>query len=133
MKPKMIKTEPIIAVHDVLKSSRWYCQLLNCKSDHGGDVYEILTDLEGNQILSLHKWGEHEHPTFTNPLNAGNGLILYFLVDDMQTIWDNAKRLEANIEGMPAINPNSGRMEFSLRDIDNYYISICSDSKKDIT
>ena len=49
----MIKTEPIIAVENVKKSSHWYQRLLNCKSGHGGDAFEILTDVDGNQILSL--------------------------------------------------------------------------------
>lgn len=128
----MIKTEPIIAVQNVVKSSSWYQSLLNCKSAHGGDVFEILTDNSGNQILSLHKWGEHDHPTFTDPKNAGNGLILYFHVTDIKSIWENANELNSTIEKAPAINPNSGRMEFSLRDLDNYYISISSNDKTEI-
>jgi len=122
----MIKTEPIIAVTDVEKSSQWYQQLLGCIGSHGGSFFEILTDHDGAQVLSLHKWGEHEHPTFTHPENAGNGLILYFLVDDLNPIWENAKKMNATIEREPALNPNSGRMEFSVRDLDNYYISVCS-------
>lgn len=123
----MIKTETIIAVEDVEKSSEWYQKLLGCMSTHGGAVFEILADINGEQILSLHKWGEHAHPTFTNPKNAGNGLILYFLVDDIKPIWDNAKKINARIENEPKLNPNSGRLEFSIRDLDNYYISVCSD------
>ncbi len=126
----MIKTEPIIAVEDVQKSSNWYQQLLNCKSGHGGAVFEILTDENGTQILSLHKWGEHQHPTLTESKSAnGNGLILYFLVDDLDQIWKNALKLNAITEEKPHLNTNSGRMEFSIRDLDNYYISICSDNR----
>ncbi|SIS97806.1 Glyoxalase/Bleomycin resistance protein/Dioxygenase superfamily protein [Zobellia uliginosa] len=123
----MIKTEPIIAVDNVEKSSEFYQKLLGCVSNHGGSVFEILADKSGEQILSLHKWGEHEHPTFTDPKNAGNGLILYFLVDNIEPIWDNAKKLNARIENEPKLNPNSGRMEFSIRDLDNYYVSVCSE------
>lgn len=126
----MIKTEPIIAVEDVKKSSSWYQRILNCKSGHGGEVFEILTDENKNQILSLHKWGEHEHPTLTEPKNEnGNGLILYFLVKDLMLIWKNALELNAQIEEKPHLNKNSGRMEFSIRDSDNYYISVCSENK----
>jgi len=125
----MIKTEPIIAVADVEKSSAWYQKLLHCKSNHRGAVFEILTDENGEHILSLHKWGAHEHPTFTNPENAGNGLILYFLVEDLDRVWENARKLNAVIEEAPHLNTNSHRMEFSLRDPDNYYISICTDKK----
>lgn len=127
----MIKTEPIIAVRNVRESSKWYQQLLGCSSAHGGEVFEILTDENGNQILSLHKWGEHDHPTFSEPTNAGNGLILYFLVNDIKPVWENAKKLDAEIEKKPAVNTNSSRIEFSIRDLDNYYISVCSENVSD--
>ncbi len=124
----MIKTEPILAVKDVNKSSSWYQKLLNCKGIHGGTSFEILTDMDGNQILSLHKWDEHGHPTLTNPkVKAGHGLILYFRVDNLDRLWQNAKDLKAFIEEEPHLNKNSGRMEFSLRDLDDYYISICAE------
>lgn len=128
----MIKTEPIIAVENVGKSSQWYQQMLNCKSGHGGEVFEILTDDDGTQILSLHKWGEHEHPTLTAPKGEnGNGLILYFLVTDLEQHWEHALKLNAKIEAEPHLNRNSGRMEFSVRDLDNYYLSFCSDISKE--
>lgn len=124
----MIKTEPILAVKDVNKSSSWYQNLLNCKGIHGGTSFEILTDMDGNQILSLHKWDEHGHPTLTNPkVKAGHGLILYFRVDNLDRLWQNTKDLNAFIEEEPHLNKNSGRMEFSLRDLDDYYISICAE------
>ena len=75
----MIKTETIIAVKDVQKSSKFYQELLGCKSEHGGESFEILTS-QSTVILCLHKWGEHEHPTMINPENdVGNGLILFFV------------------------------------------------------
>ncbi|KIX22195.1 glyoxalase [Flavobacterium sp. 316] len=123
----MIKTEPIIAVKNVHESSEWYQKLLNCKSGHGGDTFEILTNDNNEQILSLHKWSAHEHPTLSNPnIKAGNGLILYFVVDDLNLIWKNAKKLNAKIEEEPHLNINSGRIEFSIRDLDDYFISICA-------
>lgn len=122
----MIMTELVIAVENVKKSSKFYQDLLCCVSKHGGSVFEILTDENDRQILSLHTWGEHEHPTFTHKKDAGNGLILYFVVTDIKSIWYNAKKMNAKIESEPKLNPNSGRLEFSIRDLDNYYISICS-------
>lgn len=122
-----MRTEPIIAVEDVEKSSNWYQRLLQCKSGHGGPTFEILLNEQGEQILSLHKWGDHDHPTLSNPdITVGNGLILYFVVDDLDLIWKNAESLNAKIEKTPHINPNSGRREFSIRDIDGYYLSICT-------
>jgi catechol 2,3-dioxygenase-like lactoylglutathione lyase family enzyme len=122
---KMIRTETIIGVADVEKSSAWYQALLGCKSNHGGDVFEILADEHDTVVLCLHKWHEHAHPTLTNPaITPGNGLILYFRVSDVYAIWKNAKDLNAVIEVMPHVNQNSGKEEFSLRDPDGYYITV---------
>ena len=51
----MIRTEPIIGVKDVEKSSNWYQKLLGCKSNHGGQYFEILaeTGLIGIIIFSF--------------------------------------------------------------------------------
>ncbi|MEP3210506.1 MAG: VOC family protein [Maribacter sp.] len=124
----MIRPEPILAVANVEKSSKWYQKLLNCKSAHGGSIFEILTNENNEQILSLHRWEVHGHPTLADPTKeTGNGLILYFVVDDLNLIWANAKKLNAKIEEEPHLNTNSGRREFSIRDLDNYYISITCD------
>lgn len=121
----MVRTEVIIGVKDVVASSKWYQRLLDCKSQHGGDTFEILADADGQTILNLHKWGEHDHPTLSNPDDKpGNGLILYFRVDSIDKLWENAKRLEANVEEEPHVNENSSQREFSLRDPDGYYVTV---------
>ena len=121
----MIRTELIIGVNDVLKSSKWYQDLLGCTSTHGGHTFEILADHDGTVILCLHKWGDHEHPTLrTSETSAGNGLIIYFRVGNLDEIWDRAQQLHAVIEAEPNLNPNSGKTEFSIRDLDNYYLII---------
>ena len=121
----MIRSETIIAVNNVEESSNWYQKLLSCKSNHGGNTFEILINDEGTVILCLHKWGEHDHPTMTNPkITTGNGLILYFRVSDLNKIWENAETLEANIHQKPHLNINSGQKQFTLRDLDGYYLII---------
>lgn len=121
----MIRNEVIIGVRDVTKSSEWYQTLLNCQSSHGGETFETLTDESDNVILSLHKWGDHDHPTLANPdIQPGNGLILYFRIGDIEQVWQNAQKLNANIENTPHLNVNSGKKEFALRDIDGYYILV---------
>ena len=126
----MIKTEVIIGVKNVPKSREWYIALLGCSATHGGENFEILTDKqEGNTILCLHKWGVHEHSTLMSPdVKKGNGLILYFRVYDLDTVWNNARSLYAVIEEVPHLNPNSGRQEFSLRDLDGYYVEIAQET-----
>jgi uncharacterized glyoxalase superfamily protein PhnB len=121
----MIKSEPIIAVADVERSSNWYQKLLGCNSGHGGDTFEMLTDKNGETFLCLHKWGEHEHPTLTAHKGlSGNGLVLYLKVEDLDFVWNNAQNLKAKIEEPPALNPNSGKQQFSLRDLDGYYLML---------
>lgn len=120
----MVRTETIIAVNNVPESSKFYQKLLGCKSEHGGDSFEILTD-ESVVILCLHKWGEHDHPTMMHPENScGNGLILFFRVDDLNKIFENAKALKANIEKGIHYNENSHKNQFALRDLDSYYLII---------
>ena len=84
---QMIRLETIIAVKDVAKSSIWYQNLLNLKSNHGGDSFEMLADKNGTVILCLHLWGEHDHPIMTDPnIAVGNGLILYLRVSTLKEI-----------------------------------------------
>jgi len=121
----MIKSDPIIAVNDVEASSKWYQTLLGLKSKHGGSEFDVLVDSNDEVILCLHKWGEHEHPTMIQPNNSiGNGLILYFRTDKLESIYKNAQSLGATIEKEIALNPNSHNKEFSLRDLDGYYLII---------
>ena len=121
----MIKNQPIIGVLDVEKSSKWYQHLLDCKSGHGGDTFEMLQDSKGSTFLCLHKWGEHDHPTLSNPdILPGNGLILYLTVEDLKKAWKNAQELHAEIEEQLHLNPNSGREQFCLKDPDGYYLMI---------
>ncbi len=121
----MVTTEPILGVKDVTKSSTWYQTLFNCESAHGGDKFEILKNKTGAVILCLHKWGEHDHPTLRSPdIPTGNGLILYFRVQDLEQTWNNALELNAEIEAKPSHNENSGQKEFAIRDLDGYYLLI---------
>lgn len=118
-------TETILAVRNVRESAAWYEQLLGCHSSHGGDTFEILRNPEEQVLLCLHHWGDHGHPTMTDRATTpGNGLILYFKVDDLETIWANTQKLAAVVEEPPHLNANSGLEEFSLRDPDGYYISV---------
>ena len=55
---------------------------------------------------------------------AGNGLLLFFRVDDFDMVLPRARALVSRLEEEPHINPNTGTMEFSLRDPDGYYVTI---------
>ena len=53
----------------------------------------------------------------------GNGLLLFFRVDDFDLAVQRARSL-SRLEEEPHVNPNTQTMEFSLRDPDKYYLTI---------
>ena len=121
----MPKLDPIIAVKDVEASSKWYQLLFGCRSMHGGKEFDILVDENDEVLICLHKWGAHEHPTMMNSgITPGNGLILYFRTDNMNAIRKNVEKTGSTVEEEIHLNQNSGKMEFSLRDPDGYYLTI---------
>jgi len=92
---------------------------------HGGKEFDVLVSENDEILICLHKWGEHDHPTMTNPdITPGNGLILYFRTENMNDIRQNAEKLGCTIEEDIHVNPNSRKKEFSLRDPDGYYLTI---------
>jgi len=54
----------------------------------------------------------------------GNGLLLFFRVDDFDMALKRARVLVTRLEEEPHVNPNTQTMEFSLRDPDGYYVTI---------
>lgn len=120
-----IQIDPIIAVSNVGESSQWYQSLLGCRSMHGGDTFEVLVSKDDEILLCLHPWGAHAHPTMINPdIAPGNGLILYFRVENMDEVRNNVTLMENEVEEEVHVNPNSTKREFSLRDPDGYYVTI---------
>ena len=54
----------------------------------------------------------------------GNGLLLFFCVDDYEMALKRARDLVDRFEEEPHVNPNTQTWEFSLRDPDGYYVTI---------
>lgn len=54
----------------------------------------------------------------------GNGLLLFFRVDDFDMALARARGLASRLEEEPHVNPSTGTMEFSLRDPDGYNVTI---------
>ena len=126
----MTKLDPIIAVKDVEKSSKWYQTVFGCTSIHGGDEFDILVSKNNEVLICLHKWGEHDHPTMKNPnVTPGNGLILYFRTENMERIRQNLGKINYPVEREIQLNPNSRRKEFSIIDLDGYYLTISESHK----
>lgn len=123
----MKRTWTIIGVADVASSFAWYQSLFGQPATHPAhDYFGQILDTDGTVLLCLHRWGAHEHPTLASPDHAepGNGLLLFFRVDDFDQALDRARRLVAALEEEPNVNPNTGTREFALRDPDGYYVMV---------
>jgi catechol 2,3-dioxygenase-like lactoylglutathione lyase family enzyme len=119
-----MRPQPLIAVQDVEASSRWYRELLGGKSGHGGMEYEQLVDSRGKLILQLHAWDAHEHPHMGDPAIRpyGNGVLLWFQIDDFGAAVERARALAGEILEGPRVNPNANHREIWLRDPDGYVV-----------
>jgi catechol 2,3-dioxygenase-like lactoylglutathione lyase family enzyme len=123
----MKRTWTIIGVADVPGSFKWYRRLFGqpeAPPAHGD--FGQLVDSDGEVLLCLHAWGADEHPSLMSPdlVMPGNGLLLFFRVDDFDLALQRARALVSRLEEEPGVNPNTGTMEFSLRDPDGYYVTI---------
>jgi catechol 2,3-dioxygenase-like lactoylglutathione lyase family enzyme len=123
----MKRTWTIIGVADVARSLDWYHSLFGQRrSAPAHDYFGQLLDTDGTVLLCLHQWGAHDHPTLFSPDRAepGNGLLLFFRVDDIDDAILRARGLVDDFEEEPNISPATGTREFALRDPDGYYIML---------
>ena len=123
----MKRTWTIIGVSNVAVSCKWYQSLFGQPETlPAHDYFGQILDSDGTVLLCLHQWGSHEHPSLTSPDQAlpGNGLLLFFRVDDYDQALNRARALADRFEEEPNLNPNTQTMEFSLRDPDGYYVTI---------
>ena len=123
----MKRTWTIIGVADVARSFKWYQSLFGQPpSNPAHDYFGQISDTDGTVLLCLHRWGAHEHPSLSSPDHAqpGNGLLLFFRVDDFDDTLIRARDLVARLDEEPQRNPNTGTSEFALRDPDGYRVMI---------
>src|SRR5205814_46139 len=123
----MKRTWTIIGVADVARSLAWYQSLFGQpRSAPAHDYFGQVLDTDGTVLLCLHEWGAHEHPTLSTPERAepGNGLLLFFRVDDFDQALSRARALVNRLEEEPKMNPATGTREFALRDLDGYYVMV---------
>ena len=128
-----MRPQPLIAVSDVEASSRWYQRLLGCQSAHGGAEYERL-ESGGRLILQLHRFDiAHHHGAIGDPDDTpyGNGVLLWFEIDDFDEAVRRVAELNAPIVLDRHRNPPSGdggpnHWEIWLRDPDGYSVVLTS-------
>jgi catechol 2,3-dioxygenase-like lactoylglutathione lyase family enzyme len=128
-----VRPQPLIAVRDVRRSSRWYARLLGAertsesmRSDHA-HVYDRLLS-GGSLLLQLHAWDEEAHPNLINADAAppGHGVLLWFEVDDFDAAVERARALKAPVVREPHVNPAPGHREMWIRDPDGYLVVFAS-------
>jgi len=123
----MKRTWTIIGVREVPSSLKWYQTLFGQPATAPNhDYWGQICDTDGTVLLCLHQWGSHEHPSLMSPDDAqpGNGLLLYFRVDDFDVALGRARSLVSRLEEDHHVNPATGTMEFALKDPDGYYLMI---------
>jgi catechol 2,3-dioxygenase-like lactoylglutathione lyase family enzyme len=121
------RTWTIIGVDDVPASVRWYQALFGqAATPPAHDYFGQIVDSDGTVLLCLHQWGAHGHPSLMSPDHAtpGNGLLLFFRVDDFDLALQRARSLVDRLEEEVHLNPNTQTREFSLRDPDGYYVTV---------
>lgn len=145
-----MRPQPLISVRDVTESSRFYRQLLGAGLGGDGDghgdggghgrkesvSYERLYDPARHQtvwgtdglILQLHAWDVDEHQGDLGDPDrpVGNGVLLWFEVDDFDDAVERARELDAPVVQDVYDNPNAGHREFWLRDPDGYTVVLAS-------
>lgn len=129
MKKLTCQAQPLIAVKNVPKSSKFYQAVLQCKSGHGGVEFEQLI-VNGRMILQLHKWevGHNHGHIIGNQKNKtrGNGEVLWFMVDDFDKSVRAIKKTKTKILKDVAINENANHREIWFNDLDGYVVVVAS-------
>lgn len=124
----MQRMSTIIGVGDVACSFRWYLRLLCREGAAAPEHFGQILDYAGTVLLYLHLWGSHDHPTLMvrSACDIGNGLILFLRTDRFELSLTTAHTLVEHWEQEPRRNPNTGTMEFAVRDPDGYHVMVSS-------
>jgi len=130
-----MRAQPLVAVTDVEASSRWYQRLLGCRSNHGGPVYEQLVS-NGQLVLQLHSFeSDHDHGPIgdRNDKPYGNGVLLWFEVDEFDAVMRRAAEMDVPIVMPRHRNPPEAEggegpfhWECWIRDPDGYVVVFAS-------
>ena len=101
--------------------------MLGCQSDHGGPEYERLVS-GGQLVLQLHSFEiDHDHGPIGNRNDRpyGNGVLLWFEVDDFEAVLERAGEMGVEII-LPRRRNDPSHWECWLRDPDGYIVVVAS-------
>ena len=99
---------------------QWYQSLFGQpETPPGHDDFGQILDTDGTVLLCLHQWGAHDHPSLMRPDHGtpGNGLLLFFRVDDFDLALQRARALITRFEEEPHVNrtPKRGSSHSAIR------------------
>jgi len=79
-------------------------------------------------VLQLHAWDEEDHPNLVDAGAAkpGHGVLLWFRVDDFDSVVERVRGLGAEIIEEPHFNSGPRHREIWLRDADGYVVVVAS-------
>ncbi len=122
----MVDLTPMLVVRDVPASSKWYQDLLELTSAHGGDEFEMLVDDKGRMQLFLHHRDFGEHPGMSDPREGvpGRGVLLYVSLSDVEACFRRAVEMRASTVDEPHANPIAQTVEFTVKDPDGYAVTV---------
>jgi catechol 2,3-dioxygenase-like lactoylglutathione lyase family enzyme len=122
--------QPMVVVRDVATSSRFYQQVLDAESGHGGDEYEQIVR-DGEIVLQLHAIEvENHHGPLADPEQPlGNGVLVWFEVADFEGAVDGVRATGARIVRDVHTNPNALQQEIWVRDPDGYLVVLAGPSE----
>ena len=122
--------QPLIVVRDVPASSRFYAQILDAESAHGGEEDDQLVS-DGELILQLHHIDVEDHhgPLASPDVPLGSGGLLWFEVSDFDAAVLRVRGADAPVERDEHVNPNAKQREIWLRDPDGYLVVLAGPSQ----
>lgn len=119
----------MVVVRDVPASRRFYQRVLAAESGHGGDEYEQIVS-DGEIVVQLHAVEvEDHHGRLADPDQPlGNGVLLWFEVDDFEASVDQVRATSAPVVRDVHTNPNARQQEIWVRDPDGYLVVLAGPS-----
>jgi catechol 2,3-dioxygenase-like lactoylglutathione lyase family enzyme len=119
----------MLVVRDVPASRRFYLQVLDAESGHGGNEYEQIVS-DGEIVLQLHdlEVEDHHGRLAEDDKPLGNGFLVWFEVSDFEATVERVRASGAEIVRDVHTNPNARQQEIWISDPDGYLVVLAGTS-----